>query len=144
MASSLGDKMLIEDINAMIEEHTELGSIHKGKWSGITDSQVVLLNASPVPLTYSMVVTLLQAHSDPFTIEYPQVENTQVENTQISPPDVGQFSGMNPQDLPFNRMQNPRLMNEKIISLEEKVDAMLAIITELSATLQADQPPAEQ
>lgn len=139
MASSLGDKMLIEDINAMIEEHTQLGSIEKGKWPGITDSQVVLLNASPVPLTYSMVVTLLQAHSDPFTIEYPQVENT-----QISPPDVGQFTGMNPQDLPFNRMQNPRLMNEKIISLEEKVDAMLAIITELSATLQADQPPAEQ
>ena len=133
MASSLGDKMLIEDINAMIEEHTESGSIQKGKWLGITDSQVVLLNASPVPLTYSMVVTLLQAHSDPFVVESPKVDST-----QMTLPDST--------NLPFNPMnQFPNQMrNDRISSLEAKVDNMSELISQLLATLQADQPPAEQ
>jgi len=131
--------MLIEDINSMIEEHETSGSIEQDKWPGITNNQIVLLNASPVPLTYSVVVTLLNLHTDPFAVESPKVENQQIISTDFS-----QISNMNPQNLPFRAMQNPMIMNQKIIGLEEKLDTILAIISEISATLQVDQPPAEQ
>ena len=114
--------MLLEDINSIIEEHNTLGAIEPNKWDGLTNNQRILLNACPIELTYSMVVALLSSHNDPFNVEQPKVETTSY--TQSNPV-INQF--------PDSHM-----------SLDDKLDKIIDLITKLITTLQVDQLRAEQ
>jgi len=112
--------MLIENINSIIEERNTLGQIQADKWDGLTNNQIVLLNACPIELTYSLVVALLGSYSDAF-------EDNEVKTSSNIP--------NNPV---VNQYQN------SYISVDDKLDNILDILNKLITILQVNQLRAEQ